>query len=60
MAGRAQALMTLARQARERAYAPYSGFRMGAEVGAEKGILLPGSFVENVSLGLAMCVDTKE
>jgi cytidine deaminase len=54
---RIQELMTLAGKVRERAYAPYSGFRMGAAVDTEKGILLPGSLVENVSLGLAMCAE---
>lgn len=47
----------LAREARKRAYAPYSGFRMGAAVGTENGVLVPGSLVENVSLGLAMCAE---
>jgi cytidine deaminase len=54
---RVQEIMILAGKARERAYAPYSGFRMGAAVDTEKGILLPGSLVENVSLGLAMCAE---
>ena len=47
----------LALEARKRAYAPYSGFRMGAAVGTEQGELVPGSLVENVSLGLAMCAE---
>ena len=47
----------LALEARKRAYAPYSGFRMGAAVGTEQGALIPGSLVENVSLGLAMCAE---
>jgi len=54
---RLQEIMTLARRARDRAYTPYSGFRMGAAVDTEKGILLPGSLVENISLGLAMCAE---
>src|SRR6185503_641832 len=54
---RLQEIMTLARRARDRAYTPYSGFRMGAAVDTEKGLLLPGSLVENVSLGLAMCAE---
>jgi cytidine deaminase len=54
---RLQEVMTLARNARDRAYTPYSQFRMGAAVDTEKGILLPGSLVENVSLGLAMCAE---
>lgn len=43
--------------ARERAYAPYSGFRMGAAVVTDRGAVVPGSLVENVSLGLAMCAE---
>lgn len=52
----AQAI-ALAQQAREHAYVPYSKFRMGASVGTDKGVLLPGTVVENVSLGLAMCAE---
>jgi cytidine deaminase len=49
--------IALARAARERAYAPYSKFRMGAAVGTDKGTLVPGALVENVSLGLSMCAE---
>ncbi|MGE0825414.1 MAG: cytidine deaminase [Candidatus Binatia bacterium] len=44
----------LALEARKRAYVPYSRFRMGAAVGTETGVLIPGSLVANVFLGLAM------
>lgn len=43
--------------ARERAYAPYSGFHMGAAVVTDSNAVIPGSLVENVSLGLAMCAE---
>jgi cytidine deaminase len=43
--------------AREQAYAPYSGFRMGAAVVSAGGTIITGALVENVSLGLAMCAE---
>lgn len=49
--------IALARQMRQRAYAPYSRFKMGAVVVTDRGILVPGTLIENVSLGLAMCAE---
>lgn len=49
------ALVARAAEARQLAYAPYSGFLMGAAVLTASGQIHPGSLVENVSLGLAMC-----
>jgi cytidine deaminase len=49
--------LDLAHTVLERAYVPYSGFRMGAAVATESGRLFPGALVENVSLGLAMCAE---
>lgn len=54
---RAEAALHDAAQALERAYAPYSRFRMGAAVVTEHDAVVPGSLVENVSLGLAMCAE---
>jgi cytidine deaminase len=51
------ALVALAADARGRAYAPYSGFRMGAAVLTVGGASVTGTLVENVSLGLAMCAE---
>jgi cytidine deaminase len=44
-------------EARDTAYAPYSGFKMGAAVMTENGVVTKGGLVENVSLGLAMCAE---
>lgn len=46
-----------AKEARAIAYAPYSGFRMGAAVVTDSDTIVRGVLVENVSLGLAMCAE---
>lgn len=49
--------ISVAKEAMSRSYAPYSDFHMGAAVVTDKGVILPGALVENVSLGLAMCAE---
>lgn len=52
-----EAVIEAAMAARDDAYAPYSGFRMGAAVLTRADTVVRGALVENVSLGLAMCAE---
>src|SRR5690348_17668436 len=50
-------LLTLARAAREHAYAPYSKFRVGAAVRTRDGRTFAGCNVENAAYGLCNCAE---
>jgi cytidine deaminase len=51
------AVIDAAIAAKDHAYAPYSGFHMGAAVLTTGDKIVTGALVENVSLGLAMCAE---
>ncbi len=50
-------LLEKAIEARERAYAPYSEFQVGAAILMEDGSIFQGCNVENRSFGLTICAE---
>ena len=50
-------LYRVAREARERAYAPYSKFQVGAALLTRDGTIFSGCNVENRSFGLCICAE---
>ena len=53
-----EALKKAALSAMENAYAPYSGFRVGAAIHSMDGKVVPGSNIENSAYGNTICAET--
>jgi cytidine deaminase len=53
-----ESLLTAAREASAKAYAPYSHFPVGAALAFADGSVVTGSNVENASYGLSLCAET--
>jgi cytidine deaminase len=50
-------LIKVAKQVSKNAYAPYSGFKVGAALKTRTGEIFSGCNVENASYGLTMCAE---
>lgn len=54
----AESLKKAAFTAMEHAYAPYSGFRVGAAISTQDGKVIPGCNIENSAYGNTVCAET--
>jgi cytidine deaminase len=57
MSTKIEKMVKAASDARRRALAPYSGFKVGAAIRTESGVIYSGCNVENATLGLTVCAE---
>lgn len=57
MSTRVEKLVKAARDARRRAVAPFSGFKVGSAIRTDRGVIYSGCNVENATLGLTVCAE---